>query len=60
MPQQRVDIPGVGIIEFPDTMGQAEIDAASRKLYEAERGEMKWPPTEPAPPPGLADVLAFV
>lgn len=53
MPQTQVDIPGVGIVEFPDTMGQADIDAAARKLYEAERGEMKWPPTEPAPPPGL-------
>ena len=44
MPQQVVDIPGVGEIEFPDTMGQAEIDAAARKLYEEAKGELKWDP----------------
>ncbi len=31
---QRVDIPGVGEVEFPDTMSAAEINAAAKKLYE--------------------------
>ncbi len=48
MPQQRVNIPGVGIVEFPDTMSRAEIDAASTKLYE----ESQPPAPPPEPPPG--------
>ena len=29
---QRVDIPGVGIVEFPDTMTEADINAAIQNL----------------------------
>ncbi|MCK5318259.1 MAG: hypothetical protein KAJ55_10105 [Anaerolineales bacterium] len=47
MPQQRVDIPGVGIVEFPEAMGRAEIDAAAERLYNESQGELKWPPGEP-------------
>lgn len=40
---QRVDIPGVGIVEFPDTMTEADINAA------IQNDILKTPSTEAAP-----------
>ena len=34
MPQQVIDIPGVGEVEFPETMADAEVQAAAKKLYD--------------------------
>lgn len=56
MPQQRVDIPGVGIVEFPVDMSGEDIDAASKRLYNESLGPMKWPPGEPAPAPSMFDM----
>ena len=42
---QRVDIPGVGIVEFPDTMSNDDISAAIQSDI------LKTSPTEAAPEP---------
>ena len=34
MPDIRVDIPGVGPVDFPDSMSSDEINAASKRLYD--------------------------
>ena len=33
MGQTRIDIPGVGVVEFPDSMSPDEVNAAAGKLY---------------------------
>lgn len=38
MPDHVVAIPGVGNVAFPDSMSQAQIDAASAKLYRESQG----------------------
>lgn len=38
MPDKVVKIPGVGNVAFPDSMSQADIDAASAKLYKEKQG----------------------
>ena len=34
-----IDIPKVGQVEFPDSMSEAEINKAAKKLYEEAGGE---------------------
>ena len=34
-----IDIPKVGQVEFPDSMSEAEINKAAKKLYEETGGE---------------------
>lgn len=34
MEPTRVDIPGVGVVEFPDSMSSDEVNAAAAKLYQ--------------------------
>jgi len=34
MPQQIIDIPGIGEVEFPDSMTPDQVSAASKRLYE--------------------------
>jgi len=48
-----VEIPNVGEVEFPDTMTQDEINAASKKLYEkslSQENEQKTKDQETTPP----------
>lgn len=40
---QRVDIPGVGLVEFPDSMSADEVNVAAKKLYDGAN-----PATAPA------------
>ncbi len=47
MPQQ-IDIPGVGLVEFPDTMSDADISTAAAKLHEQHAGTSAAPAKAPA------------
>ncbi len=44
MADQSVDIPGVGVVAFPDSMTEAQINAASTKLYQDANPGKKQPP----------------
>ena len=47
--QKIIDIPGYGEVEFPDTMDDAAISAAAKRLYD-QRGSTMAPPPMPKPP----------
>lgn len=38
MPQQIIDIPGVGEVEFPDTMNDEQVAVAAKKLHDERMG----------------------
>jgi hypothetical protein len=46
MPDKLIDIPGQGSIAFPDTMTDAEINAAATRLYKDANPEKKQPPVK--------------
>lgn len=46
MPDKVIDIPGHGSIAFPDTMSDAQINAAATKLYQDANPTKKQPPVK--------------
>lgn len=44
MPDQVIDIPGVGVTAFPDSMSEAQINAAATRLYQQANPGKKQPP----------------
>lgn len=46
MPDKVIDIPGHGQIAFPDTMSDAQINAAATKLYQEANPGKKQPPVK--------------
>src|SRR5512145_2422048 len=55
---QIVEVPGVGEVEFPDTMSDADVIAAVRKLSSSPQGPQTVPShatVPPGPPPGLIE-----
>lgn len=51
MAYQTIEVPGVGDVDFPDTMSDEEIAAAIRKNILKEEEPPKVEPPKPAPPP---------
>jgi hypothetical protein len=44
MPDQVIDIPGVGVTSFPDSMTEAQVNAAATRLYQQANPGKKQPP----------------
>ncbi len=53
MPDKVIEIPGVGNISFPDTMSDADINAAAAKLYREKQGALGVA-AQPTAEPGAA------
>lgn len=52
----NIEIPGIGVVEFPDTMHPAEVGAAAKRLYEQSSAARPVPNTvSPAPYSGAPD-----
>ena len=51
MPQQQIDIPGFGVVEFPEGMADADISAAIKRNILKTSSAPPAPSTEPPPVP---------